>query len=199
MCSEMNLSGCVCGEQLKREFHHLRREWMWLFIYGVLLAVCGAAAIIFPPLTALLSVTAVVVLGIALMVAGLATILAALWTGKWSGTMVQLLVGILYLVVGFMVTEKPLEATGALTMFVAAFCIIAGIFRVVSALSLRYPFWGWSLLNGMITLLLGLIIYRQFPESAVWVLGILIGLELFFHGWTWVMLALAIKKIPDEA
>jgi uncharacterized membrane protein HdeD (DUF308 family) len=198
MCSEMTLCGCACGEQLQKEFRHLRREWLWLWLFGVLLATCGAAAIIFPPLTLLASFSAVVILGIALMVAGIATIITSLWAGKWSGTMVQLLVGILYLVIGFMITDKPLQSTVTLTLFVAAFCIVAGIFRTVAALSLRYPYWGWSLLNGMITLLLGLIIYRQFPESAVWVLGLLVGFELFFHGWTWIMISLAIKKIPEE-
>lgn len=167
-------------------------------MFGVLLTVCGAAAIIFPPLTLALSFSAVVILGITLMVAGIATIIASLWAGKWSGTMVQLLVGILYLVIGFMITDEPLQSAAALTLFIAAFCIVVGIFRTVGALSLRYPFWGWSLLNGMVTLLLGLIIYRQFPESAIWLLGILVGLEMFFHGWTWIMMSLAIKKIPES-
>ena len=196
MSSENEVCGAACGEQIQKEFGHLQQGWLWLFMFGVLLTVCGVAAVIIPPLTALL---AVVILGIALMIAGIATIIASLWAGKWSGTMVQLLVGILYLVIGFMITEKPLQVAGVLTLFIAAFCIVVGIFRTVSALSLRYPYWGWSLLNGMITLLLGLIIYRQFPASAIWVLGLLIGLELFFHGWTWIMIALAVKKIPESA
>jgi uncharacterized membrane protein HdeD (DUF308 family) len=199
MCSEMTLSGCACGEQLKKEFGHLQREWLWLFLYGVVLTVCGACAIIFPPLTLLLSLSAVVVLGIVLMIAGVITIITSLWAGKWSGTMVQLLVGVLYLVIGFMISDKPLASAETMTLFIAAFCMVAGIFRTVSALSLRYPFWGWSLLNGMITMLLGLIIYRQFPYSAAWVLGLLVGLELFFHGWTWVMISLALKKLPTPA
>jgi uncharacterized membrane protein HdeD (DUF308 family) len=92
-----------------------------------------------------------------------------------------------------------LQSAAALTLFIAAFCIVAGIFRTVAALAIRFPYWGWSLLNGMITFLLGVIIYRQFPASAIWVLGLLVGLEMLFHGWTWIMLSLAIKKIPEEA
>jgi uncharacterized membrane protein HdeD (DUF308 family) len=199
MSNERSMCAMACGGQLREEFRHLRRDWLWLFLFGVLLTVCGTAAVISPILTAITSVAVVVVLGMALMIAGIATIVTSLWAGKWSGTMVQLLVGVLYLVLGFMITDKPLQATAALTLFVAAFCIVAGIFRTIAALSIRYPYWGWSLLNGMITFLLGMVIYRQFPESAIWVLGLLVGLEMLFHGWTWIVMSMAIKSIPDEA
>ena len=199
MSDELGPCAMACGEQLRREFQHLRRDWWWLFLFGVLLVVCGTAAVISQPLTALLSVAVPVMLGVVLMVAGIATVIASFWVGKWSGTLVQLLVGILYLVLGFMVTDKPLQATMALTLFIAAFCIVVGIFRVVAALTIHYPYWGWSLLNGMITFLLGVIIYHHFPQSAIWVLGLLVGLEMLFHGWTWIMLSLAIKKIPADA
>ena len=198
MHTEGNPSVVACGEQVRREFQHLKSEWCWLLLYGILLTVCGAAAVIFPALTVLTSFATVVVLGVALMIAGIATIIAAFWAGKWSGVLVQLLVGILYVIVGSMITDKPLQSAAALTLFVAAFCIVVGAFRTVAALVVRYPYWGWSLLNGMITLLLGVVIYRQFPESGIWLLGLLVGLEMLFHGWTWIMLSLAIKRIPDN-
>ena len=199
MHTEGNPSVVACGEQVRREFQHLKSEWCWLLLYGILLTVCGAAAVIFPALTVLTSFATVVVLGVALMIAGIATIIAAFWAGKWSGVLVQLLVGILYVIVGSMITDKPLQSAAALTLFVAAFCIVVGAFRTVAALVVRYPYWGWSLLNGMITLLLGVVIYRQFPESGIWLLGLLVGLEMLFHGWTWIMLSLAIRRIPQQA
>jgi CRP-like cAMP-binding protein len=55
--------------------------------------------------------------------------------------------------------------------------------REFRSLLLRYPQWGWSLLNGVITLLAGIVIYRHFPESAIWVIGLLVGLEMLFSGW----------------
>ena len=85
-----------------------------------------------------------------------------------------------------------------MTLFIAAFFIVVGVFRSIAAMMLRFPSWGWALLNGVITLLAGVVIYRHFPESAIWVLGILGGLEMLFHGWTWVMLALAIRQLPKE-
>lgn len=187
--------GAPCAGQLQEEFRHLKAEWGWLFLYGVLLVVCGTAAFAFPVAGSLVAVT---VLGISLMIGGVATIIASIWAGKWSGMLVQLLVGILYLVIGYMVTEQPLRAALALTMFVAAFCIVVGIFRSVAAMSVRYPYWGWSLLNGLVTFLLGVVIYRHFPTSGIWVLGLLVGLEMLLNGWTWIMLSLAIKKLPAE-
>jgi uncharacterized membrane protein HdeD (DUF308 family) len=190
-------------ERLRCEFQHLQSQWWWLLLYGVLLAVCGTAALVFPALTILTSFVAVVFIGVALIIAGIATIIAAFWAGKWSGVMLQLLVGILYVVVGFMIMDKPLvKSIEALTLFVAAFFVVAGGFRVVASLMIRFPFWGWSLLNGIVTFLLGVIIYRlyeRFPLSAIWVLGLLIGIEMLFNGWTWIMLSLAIRKIPVKA
>jgi uncharacterized membrane protein HdeD (DUF308 family) len=188
-----------CCGQLHKEFHHLRSQWCWLLSYGILLTVCGTAAVVFPAITVLTTFTAVVILGIALIVGGIATIVTSLWAGKWSGMLVQLLVGILYVVVGFTITDQPVKATLGLTLFVAAFCIVAGVFRTVSALVIRYPRWGWSLLNGMITFLLGMIIYHHFPTCGIWLIGLLVGLELLLNGWTWIMLSLAIKKLPAEA
>ena len=195
--------GVVGRELMEQEFSHLRSNWWWLFLFGILLTICGAAAVIFPALTVVTSFAAVVVLGIVLIVAGVATFVTAFWAGKWSGMMLQLLVGVLYAALGFMIIDTPLLKTvEALTLFIAAFFIVVGAFRMVSSLVTRFPYWGWSLLNGIITFLLGVIIYRlynHFPPSAIWVLGLLIGIEMLFHGWTWIMISLAVKKLPIEA
>ncbi len=194
--------GLAGPELMEQEFAHLRGEWWWLFLFGVLLSICGAAAVIFPALTVLTTLVAVVVLGVLLIVAGTATIITSFWAGKWKGMMLHLLLGILYAAVGFMIIDRPLlKSVAALTLFVAAFFVIAGGFRIISSLVDRFPYWGWSLLNGIVTFLLGVIIYRlydRFPESAVWILGLLIGLELLFHGWTWIMISLAIKRLPAK-
>ncbi len=158
---------------------------------------CGvrSAAIVIPPLFTLITA---IVLGIALMVAGIVTIVSSFWIGKWSGMLLHLLAGILYLVVGLMVSERPVAGAIVITLFIAATFIVMGLFRIVSALVVRFPQWGWVLFNGIITLLLGIVIYRHLPESALWVIGILVGVELIFNGWSWIMLALAVKKIPKE-
>ena len=129
----------ACCGQLRQEFRHLRSQWCWLLAFGILLTACGVAAVIFPALTVVDYLDRDVVLGVVLMVAGIATVITSFWAGKWSGMLVQLLVGILYVVVGYMITEKPLQTAAALTLFVATFCIIAGLFRVVASLSFGFP------------------------------------------------------------
>ncbi len=193
-----NVQKCACGvgaERLQREFEHLRSDWWWLFLYGMLLTVCGTVAIAVPPLA---TGGILIVLGIALMIGGVATIVLSFWAGQWSGLLLQLLVGVLYLVAGFAIFDTPVVAALVMTMFIAALFIVVGAFRVLAAMMVRFPHWGWALFNGIVTFLLGVIIYRQFPHSALWVIGLLVGVEMLFNGWTWIMLSLAIRKIPTK-
>jgi len=182
--------------QLHDEFRHLRSFWLCFLSLGILLVLCGTVALVFP---VFISVAAVVVLGVCLMVAGVATLITALWAGKWSGLLPQLLIGILYVTLGFLITDRPGLSMVMLTSFVAAFFIVAGVFRIVAALTMRFTHWGWALLNGVVTFLCGVVIYRHFPESALWVIGLLVALEMLFNGWAWIMLGLAIRRIPAPA
>ncbi len=181
---------------VEHELARLSKEWIWFFLLGVLLIVSGIVAISYPFMS---SVGLVLVLGILLIIGGVATIIGAFWAGRWSAFLLQLLVGILYVMAGLAIRDSPLEATGFLTLFIAAFFILVGTFRVVVSLVERFPQWGWALLNGVITLIAGVIIYDAFPSSAMWVIGLLVGLEMIFNGWTWIMLALSIRQLNTPA
>ena len=86
-----------------------------------------------------------------------------------------------------------------LTLFVATLSIVVGGFRILAALLVRFPYWGWALLNGIVTFLVGVIIYRHFPQSAIWVLGLLVGLEMLVSRLYLIMLSLAIRELPEQA
>jgi uncharacterized membrane protein HdeD (DUF308 family) len=180
------------------ELRHLRNHWWWLVLLGVLLVVSGTAAIVFPNVTVLTSVAIVTVIGMLLLVGGAATIVGAFWAGRWSGLLLQLLVGILYSAAGVVIINNPVVGTLTFTLFISVSFIVLGIFRVAAALVLQFPQWGWALLNGAITFLAGVVIYRHLPEDALWVIGLLIGLEMLFNGWTWIMLGLAIRGLSHE-
>lgn len=183
-------------QYIQHELEHLRASWGWFMVLGGLLVAAGTAALVFPAVMAATSVFATLVLGVVLMVSGLATIVSSFWAGRWSGFFVQLLVGMVYLAAGFVVTDRPGVTLVMMTLFVSVSFIVLGAFRIVGSLVVRFPQWGWALLNGAVTLLAGIVIYRHLPEDALWVIGLLVGLEMLFNGWTWIMLALAIRNLP---
>jgi uncharacterized membrane protein HdeD (DUF308 family) len=177
------------------EMHRARKHW-WLFLLlGIVLVIGGIVAIAYPCVS---SVAAIMVLGIILIVSGVFTIIGAFWAGKWSALLLQLLVGILYIMAGIAIRDAPVESTGIMTLFIAAFFIVVGAFRIIVSLVERFPQWGWALVNGIVTLLAGIIIYDTFPNSALWVIGLLLGLELLLNGWTWIMLSVVIHNLPDR-
>ena len=185
----------VCA--VRRELSHLRSHWWWLLVLGILLSAAGTAALVFPAATTMTTFAAVVFLGVLLMISGASIIVASFWAGRWSGFLVQLLVGILYFVAGLTVAEMPGQSSVLITLFLASLFIIGGVFRAVAALVMRFPHWGWTLLNGVVTFVLGVIIYRHFAEASLWLIGTLVGIDMLLHGWSWIMLAFAIRRIPD--
>src|SRR5262249_6885204 len=150
------------------ELHPLRNQWWCFLLLGIALLVLGTFCIIDPLVPTLASV---VFLGFVLMAAGITQIVSAFWAGKWSGMLIHMLIGVLYAVVGYMVVDAPVISMVLITKFIAIFLIVVGAFRIISALVVRFQDWGWTLLNGGVTLLLGIIINRQLPEAALWVIG----------------------------
>lgn len=195
MSDEPQLAANPVARAIQHELRQLRDEWWWFLVLGILLMVCGAVALIYPLIA---SLAAVVVLGMSLLVSGVATIAGAFWAGKWSGMLLQLLVGIFYTVLGFIIMDTPIASTVSLTLVVAAMFMVVGMMRSVAALSIRFPQWGWSLLSGALTTLVGVAIYKNLPETALWAVGTLIGIQLLFDGWFWIMLAAAIRRIPAD-
>lgn len=190
--------GNAVAEELEHELAAMKNEWWCFLLLGIFLVICGGVALVFPFLS---SVSVVLVLGAMLLVSGVVTIISAFWTGHWSAFLLQILVGVLYSVVGLLIVDKPIASTAALTLFLAGFAIIIGIFRVVAALTIRFPQWGWALLNGAVTTMFGLLVYRMFPEDpsgVLWIIGFLVGFELLLNGWTWIMLAVGLHNLPDE-
>jgi len=178
------------------ELHALRNQWWCFLALGIALVIIGSLCVISPLVASLASV---MVFGFLLLAGGITQIVSSFWAGKWSGMLLHLLIGALYMVVGFMIIDAPMENTLLLTKIIAIFLIVTGIFDIVAALVHRFHNWGWVLLNGGVTLLLGLLINRQWPSSALWVIGLFVGLEMIFNGWAWIMLAFGLRSVAKNA
>lgn len=169
-----------------------KKNWGWFLALGILLVIIGAMAVGASVFTTLLSV---VLLGVLLVVGGIAKIGYAVWLRRWSGFIPNLLVGILYVVVGGYTLYHPAASAIALTLLIAILFLISGIFRVSSALMLQFENWGWVLFSGLISIVLGAMILAEWPESGLWVLGLFLGIDLIFAGWTWIFLSLGAKNL----
>ena len=180
----------------RHELGALRSHWWCFLLLGIALVVLGTVAITTSFWT---SVFTVVMFGMLLLVAGIAQLVGSFWAGKWSGFMLHMLIGLLYIINGALIIDAPVGSTLALTLLLAAMLIFAGIFRIVAALTTRFHHWGWPLLNGIISLLLGIMIYKQWPSSGEWVIGTFVGIELLFNGWAWVMLSIGLRNAPKLA
>ena len=86
-----------------------------------------------------------------------------------------------------------------MTLIIAIFLIVGGALRIVHSLSEPGPARGTVFLGGAVSLLLGLSVYRQWPVSGLWVIGLFIGVEMLLSGWTWIMLALTLRRAGRAA
>ncbi len=171
----------------------LRRKWGWILGLGVVLMIAGVAALSSAFLMTVFSVT---LLGVLMCTSGALEVIHAFSCKQWGGFFVDLLTGVLYIVVGFMLISNPAATAVALTLLIAMFLIFGGIFRIVVALVVRFPNWPWLVLHGVVILLLGLSIWRQWPLSGMWVIGLFAGIDMLFNGLSLVMLGLTVRKLP---
>src|SRR5205823_929025 len=111
----------------------------------------------------------------------------------------HLLTGVLYLIAGVLMLEHPVEAAAGLTLLIAANLLIGGLVRIVLAIAERFDGRGWVLFSGVISVLLGAGIWRQWPLSGLWVIGLFVGIEMLCNGVSWVMLGLAARSVPKAA
>jgi uncharacterized membrane protein HdeD (DUF308 family) len=179
------------ASMLTEEANRVRTNWGWFLALGIVQIVAGMLAVSFA-ITATLA--SVVTLGILLLIAAGGQMVAAILARDWGGFFLFLLLGVLYAVTGFLMLQHPLLAAEGLTLMLAAAFLVGGMFRIVIALAERFPSWGWVLFNGIVTVLLGIAIWQQWPESGLWVLGMFVGIELIVNGVTWLVLAVGVRN-----
>jgi uncharacterized membrane protein HdeD (DUF308 family) len=173
------------------ELRPMCKEWIWFLLLGIGMILLGVTAVVMAPLVTLALAK---VFGIILIVAGIVQTATAFFSPRWSGLLMQLLLGILYVVVGVLVADSPEEVANAFALLMAAFFIVSGIFRIVASLHVRHPNWGWTLLSGFVSLLLGLVVWIHWPATTV-LIGVFVGVEIVFNGWAWVMFAFMLRAL----
>lgn len=171
----------------------LAQSWKALMTIGVLAIVLGCIAILIPAVAA---VGTAIFIGWILVVAG-AFLVAGAFTARSAGGVVwRLLWAALTVIVGIWLIAEPHNGTLTLTLVLGIYFLLMGLTRItVAFLGRGQPNAGWVGLSGVCGLLIGILVLAKFPSSADWAIGLLVGIDLIFAGWTLTSVALVGKDI----
>lgn len=170
----------------------VREKRGWFIALGIVMIVVGSAAIIFPYVA---TVSTKIFLGWFLIIGGIVQAIHAFWVKDWGGFFWQLIVGLLEVFAGLFLLVYPVAGIIALTIYVAAVFIVEGIIKAFLAFQLKPEAgWIWVLIGGIVSILLGAMLWAKLPSSAIWAIGLLVGLNIAMAGWTLLMIALAPGK-----
>ena len=172
-------------------FGELGRNWLWLLVLGIFSAILGVVGL---GMTFFLTLASVLYFGVLMMIGGVVQIVHAVKCSGWKSVISHVLIGLLYVVAGFMIVARPLLASVVLTWTVACILIAVGVLRLVMAIQHRAMHgWTWTFLAGVATVLLGLMILARWPTDALWVIGLFLAVELIINGVTAIFVALAAR------
>ena len=172
----------------------LAKNWKTLMTAGIISIVLGAIAIIVPPLA---SVTITLLVGILLLIGAVAYVAEAISRGSTGHRIWSAIVAVLYVIAGVWLILNPVSGTITLTWVLVIFFLIIGVFRILAGIQARgqVPNAGWTIVNGVLAVVIALLVLVDLPSSAAWAIGLLVGIQLLFDGIMMVVAAQQGKKL----
>jgi len=170
----------------------LRPKWGWIVGLGVVYVITGFIAL---SSMAMATVASVLVVGVMMIIAGVAEVINAFQIKSWGKFLVWALLGVLYIVAGLLAFDNPHLLAVVLTLFLGASLVASGIIRLILAFSMkRASPWIWVAISAAITLVLGLLILARWPINSVYILGLFLGIDLIMAGAGWIGMGLSLRR-----
>jgi uncharacterized membrane protein HdeD (DUF308 family) len=166
------------------------KYWGWFLAFGIGLMLLGVVAVVRSITT---TVASMVFFGCLLLIASGVEIAQAMLVGHWAGFFHHLLAAILFGVTGLLMLTRPVVSAEVVTIFMAMFFLIGGLFQLFASFATALPGWGWLAADGIITFALGVLVLVQWPASGLWAIGLFLGIDLMFFGCAWIALALDLR------
>jgi uncharacterized membrane protein HdeD (DUF308 family) len=171
----------------------VKRSSGWAIALSILLIVLGVLAIAIPAVAAIAVTTLVAWL---LIFGGIFHFVMAFSTKGAGAVIWEVLVGLVYIFGGGYMLFHPLLGVATLTLLLAAFFLVEGIFEIIAFFRIRgISGAGWMLFDGLVTLLLAGLIWAHWPSSSVWAIGTIVGVSLLVSGIKWLMISLAARRV----
>ena len=172
--------------------NELRRSSGWFMTLGIALTFLGFVCVVRNMAATLATVF---VFGWLLLFAGIVALVHAFQVRDWSGFFLYFLTAVLRGFTGYLLIRYPTAGAMTLTMILASFFIVGGIFRTVGSATLKFPRWGWAVFSGVLSVILGVMLLVQ-GASSIWYIGFAIGLDMIFDGMSLIALATALRALP---
>jgi len=187
-----NASDTIIDPRAGSDTAPLRAKWGWIVALGVVYLIAGFIAL---GSVAMATVASVLIVGVMMIIAGVAEVISAFQIKSWGKFLLWVLLGLLYVVAGFVTFQNPLLAAVLLTLVLGASLVASGIMRIILAFSMkRETPWIWVALSGVITVLLGVLILARWPVSSLYILGLFLGIDLIMAGASWVGIGLGLRR-----
>jgi uncharacterized membrane protein HdeD (DUF308 family) len=175
--------------------HELRSNWGWHLAMGIALVFLGIIAVID---SVAVTVVSMMIFGWLLLFGGIIGGVQAFWHRKSGHFFFHLLNSAFSIVVGLMLLRNPLAGSLVMTLLMATYFLVAGAFRIFTAMTVDITGSKWMLVDGIITLILGILVWAQWPMAGLWIIGLFIGINLITYGWSQMMLAFALRRLGAE-
>ena len=186
----------VMSNPLAEGIEEIRSSWGWFLALGILSIVLGLGCIVF---NVSATFATVLVFGWVLLIGAGVGLVEAFRARSWRGFFLYLLSAVFRGVTGYLLVSHPLMGAETLTLMLASFFIVGGVFRAVGSAVAKFPRWGWAVFSGMLTTVLGVMLLAQMPISGLWFIGFAIGVELISAGIAEIGFATAIHTLPGRA
>lgn len=172
----------------------VRKNRGWLMFMGILMIILGVVGL---GMEVSLTIVSVLYFGILMIFGGVAMLVDAFQAGEWGTKIWHVLIALVYGAAGVVMIMHPAASAVWITLFIAAFFIVAGVFRVIIGFQSRgrVEYWGWIVFAGVISLVLGFIIYSGWPVTGLWVIGMFVAIELILQGFSMISIARSVR--PD--
>jgi uncharacterized membrane protein HdeD (DUF308 family) len=175
----------------------IKKAGWWLTVMGIVFVILGMMAIVEPTVAGL---AVAILVGWLLVFGGVAHAVEAFGGGGAGRVVWQLLLAVVYVIGGGYFLTHPLLGLGTLTLFLASILLAEAVLEAVAYFMSRGQGGsGWRLVNAVVTLLLGGLIWMNWPSSSVWAIGTLVGVNLIMTGFSRLMLGTVARRVAPRA
>jgi uncharacterized membrane protein HdeD (DUF308 family) len=171
----------------------VRKNRGWLMFMGIVMVILGVIGL---SMEVSLTVVSVLYFGFLVVFGGVVMLIDAFRAGEWGSKLWHVLIALVYIAAGIVMITNPAASAVWITLFLASFFVITGVFRLIIGFKARgrVDNWGWIVFAGVISMLLGLVIFAQWPVSGLWVIGMFVAIELILQGFSMISIARAVRE-----